>query len=250
MVYTLTRIIWMLPNDFSFTHACAIVLLLTSWFAYSTIFKVMSKESINSKLIAVRWQWIKQITRYERSPFDAILIGHIVHSVAFFGSATLIVLAGLFSVAINLDSIHATMIGLHFINNASIELFTIHFALLAVVLTISFFSFVYALRKLVYAIALIGALPVITGSRAVDYDEDSLDLLIEDTSMVVTESLKTFNFGIRGYYYAIAAIFLFVSPLACMLVTLVATSVLIYRQLSTSTAHSINQYVQQRQRPN
>ena len=114
-------------------------------------------------------------------------------------------------------------------------------------LTISFFSFIYALRKLVYAIAMIGALPVVKGSNKVDYAEDNLQQLIDDTTTVMTESLKTFNFGIRGYYYAIAAMFLFVSPYACIVITLSATAILIYRQMNTTTAQSINQYIKQRE---
>ena len=238
----------MLPTDFSLPHMFAMVLLLTSWFAYSVIFKLIGKQTINTQLKAVRWQWIKQLTMHGRSPFDAILLGHIVHSVAFFGSATLIVLAGLFSIVINLDSVYGTMAGLHFINSISIELFSINFALLAVVLTISFFSFIYALRKLVYAIALIGALPVTKGPS--DYAEHNLQQLIEDTTTVLTQSLKTFNFGIRGYYYAIAAMFLFVSPYSCIAITLFVTAILIYRQMNTTTAQSINQYVRQSKNQN
>jgi uncharacterized membrane protein len=231
----------MLPADFSLPHLLAMSLLLLSWFSYPVIFKIMGKETINSKLLSVRRQWLKQVTEQGRSPFDSILIGHIVHSVAFFGSATLIVIAGLFSIVMNLDSIHSTMTGLYFIDSISIELFTINFSLLALVLTISFFAFVYALRKLVYSIALIGALPV---SEGADMDaNNNLNILIEATTMVITESLKTFNFGIRGYYYAIAAIFLFVSPLMCILATLFVTGVLIYRQMHTSTAHAISNYV-------
>ena len=233
----------MLPTDLNLPYAFAMLFLLGAWFSYPLVFKLLNRTTINTQLTAVRRTWIRQITLHERSPFDAILMGHIVHSVAFFGSATLIVLAGLFSVIMNLETIYNTMVNLHFITPTSIELFSLIFALLSVVLTISFFSFVYALRKLVYSIALIGALPVTTGPKAVD-EPAHLDDLIDGTTMVMTEALKTFNFGIRGYYYAIAAMFLFASPLACIAATFIATVILIYRQLSTNTASSIGVYVE------
>lgn len=232
----------MLPADLNLAYAFAMLFLLSAWFSYPLIFKLLNKSTINTQLEAVRRTWIRQITLQERSPFDAILMGHIVHSVAFFGSATLIVLAGLFSVMINLEAMYSTMVSLHFITPTSIELFSLIFALLAIVLTISFFSFVYALRKLVYSIALIGALPVTTGPKAVD-EPANLNDLIDGTTLVMTEALKTFNFGIRGYYYAIAAMFLFASPLACIGATTIATVILVYRQLSTNTASSIGLYV-------
>lgn len=229
----------MFPSDLNLAYAFAMLFLLLAWFAYPLIFKVLNKSTINTQLIAVRRTWVRQISAAGRSPFDAILMGHLVHSVAFFGSATLIVLAGLFSVIANLETMYNTMVNLHFITPTSIELFSLIFALLAVVLTISFFSFVYALRKLVYSVALIGALPTTTDGA----EPSHFEALINGTTMVMTEAVKTFNFGIRGYYYAIAAMFLFVSPLACIGATVLATTVLIYRQLRTTTANSIDQYV-------
>ena len=228
----------MLPADLNLSYAFAMLFLLGAWFAYPLIFKLLNKSTINTQLIAVRRNWMRQISRH-RSPFDSILMGHIVHSVAFFGSATLIVLAGLFSVIINLETVYGTMANLHFVTPTSLELFSLIFALLAVVLTISFFSFVYALRKLAYSVALIGALP----STEDGEEPAALNDLIEGTTMVITEAVKTFNFGIRGYYYAIAAMFLFASPLACIGATLIATTILVYRQLSTTTASSIGIYV-------
>ena len=44
-------------------------------------------------------------------------------SVAFFGSATLIVLAGIFSIFVKLDAIHAALTGFELVRNTSPELF-------------------------------------------------------------------------------------------------------------------------------
>jgi uncharacterized membrane protein len=232
----------MTPSDLSATHAIAIALVLILWFAYGAIFKLLGKGSLNAQLAIVRRQWINQIPQREGKPFDAILLGHIVHSVAFFGSATLIVLAGVFSIIVNLESIHGTLTRLHFVSNVSLELFAIEYALIALVLTICFFSFTYALRKLVYAIALIGALP--------DHcnDRERLDCLIDDATTVLSEALKTFNFGIRGYYYAIAGLFLFISPLACIITCCIVTAILIYRQIGSNTSRAITSYIKASER--
>ena len=106
-----------------------------------------------------------------------------------------------------------------------------------VVLALCFFSFTYALRKLIYTIALLGALPDI--SEGCETHDD----LVAATTRVLSEAIKTLNFGIRGYYYAIAALFIFASPYACMVATLAVTFVLFYRQLATPTAKSIQDYV-------
>lgn len=226
-----------LPPDFSLAHLGAVTLLFASWFAYPVILRRVGRGSLNSQLVVVRQYWIAAATRRAAKPFDAVLLGHITNSIAFFGSATLLVLAGVLSTIASVESIHETVSQLHFIDETSLELFTLEIALLAFVLALCFFSFTYALRKLIYTIALLGALPD---------EEDNCptqDRLINGMTIVLSEAIKTFNFGIRGYYYAIASLCLFISPLACMGATLLATSILTFRQLATPTARAIQDYV-------
>ncbi|MBT8449625.1 MAG: DUF599 family protein [Gammaproteobacteria bacterium] len=227
-----------MPTDFTLIHGLAILLIILCWTTYPLLIKLIGIGPLNSVLMIARRRWVHEMSNRSGNPFDAIMIGHLVNSVAFFGSATMIVLAGLFSIALNLQSIYEAVSTISLIGQHSLELFVMIYALLAGVITICFFSFTYALRKLLYSIALIGALP--------NKPEISpaFDELIEDTTVVLTESLKTFNFGIRGYYYAIATLFLFISPLACILATLIITSILIYRQVATKTSRAIHRYVE------
>ncbi|MGI9475477.1 MAG: DUF599 domain-containing protein [Hyphomicrobiaceae bacterium] len=226
-----------LPPDLSFAHVCAIVLLFSCWLFYPIILRVSGRGSLNSQLVIVRQYWIAAATRRQAKPFDAVLLGHITNSIAFFGSATLLVFAGVLSTIASVKTIHETIQELHFVSATSLELFALQIGVLAFVLALCFFSFTYALRKLIYTIALLGALP--------DEDEDcpTQERLIAGLNVVLSEAIKTFNFGIRGYYYAIATVCLFVSPAACIAATIVVTSTLLYRQLATPTAHAIQDYV-------
>ncbi len=226
-----------LPPDLSFAHLCAIALLFGCWFCYPIILRVWGRGSLNSQLIIVRQYWISATTRRQAKPFDAVLLGHITNSIAFFGSATLLVLAGVLSTIASVQTVHATIQQLHFVSETSLELFALQILVLAFALALCFFSFTYALRKLIYTIALLGALP--------DEDEacPTQDRLIISLNVVLSQAIKTFNFGIRGYYYAIATVCLFISPAACIAATILVTSILIYRQLGTPTAHAIQDYV-------
>ena len=229
----------MIPVDFTPLDLLAILFIFTSWFAYPWILKLIGIAPLNSQLGVARRRWVEQIATRAGNPFDAILLGHVVHSVAFFGSATLIVLAGIFSIFVKLEDIHTTLTSFELVRNSSTELFIFTYSILAVVLTICFFSFTYTLRKLLYSLALIGALPDQPES------DEQLKEMVNETTIVITESLKTFNFGIRGYYYAIACISLFVSPVACIVTTLIITIVLIFRQLKTPTSKAIQGFIKQ-----
>ena len=229
----------MIPADFSLLDLIAILMMFTSWFAYPWILKLVGIAPLNSQLGVARKHWVEQIASRAGNPFDAILLGHVVHSVAFFGSATLIVLAGIFSIFVKLDDIYQALSGFEMIRSTSFGLFIVIYSILAIVLTVCFFSFTYTLRKLLYSLALIGALPDKPES------EQQLAEMVSETTVVITESLKTFNFGIRGYYYAIACIALFVSPLACIATTLIITVVLVFRQLKTPTSKAIKGFTKQ-----
>ena len=228
----------MLPHDFALSHASAMALIFLCWCSYSFVLARVSRGSLNTQLAVIRRHWLMQATRRDAKPMDAILLGHVINSIAFFGSATLIVLAGLISSFAGIKSIHATVSELHFITPRSLELFAMELAFLTLVLALSFFSFTYALRKLIYTNALIGALP--------DASENcpAHDDLVAASSIVLSEAIKTFNFGIRGFYYAIAALCLLISPAASMTMTVIMTVILVYRQLATPTARAIRDYVE------
>ncbi len=228
----------MIPEDLTPIHLIAILFIFFSWLAYPLILRLIGVDPLNTQLSLARRTWVQQMASRSGNPFDAIMLGHVVHSVAFFGSATLIVLAGIFTVFVKLEDIHTAVIEFDFIQQTSKELFIFNYVILTAVLTICFFSFTYTIRKLLYSLALIGALPEQPDSQ------EQLDELIYSTTTVITESLKTFNFGIRGYYYAIACIALFVSPVFCLVTTLLITATLIYRQMSTPTSKAIKKYTE------
>ena len=62
--------------------------------------------------------------------------------------------------------------------------------------------------------------------------------------MVLTEAVKSLNNGIRGYYFAVASLFLFVGPWQAVFMTLLISCVLLYRQGFSSEALAIERYVE------
>jgi uncharacterized membrane protein len=148
-------------------------------------------------------------------------------------------MAGLVGAVVSLESVHEAVTGLPFVPTMSIELFALKLGTVAIVLVISFFSFTYALRKLNYVLALVGSLPEADGAASTP----GLAAMVENTATVLTEAVKSFNTGIRGYYFAVAALFLFAGPLASILATLAVMALLVWRQTATPTARAIGAFV-------
>jgi uncharacterized membrane protein len=229
-----------LPVDFDLPEIFAVALIFGMWGLYTPILKILGKGSLNSQLHAVRLRWLQMHQGVEREHrvFDAILMGHISNSISYFGSATLLVLAGLVGTLVNVKTVYHVTRELHFLDTAmSAELFTMCFALLTLILAMCFFAFTYALRKMAYTLAMLG------GLQATKADTPESRVLGEQAAIVLTEAVRSINTGIRGFYYAVAALFLFAGPYVCIGATVIITAVLFYRQLFSPTARAIAKYV-------
>ena len=229
----------MFPSDADLPHILAIVLLFAMWGLYSPILSAMGRGTLNAQLHVVRMRWMRMLLQTQRDhrTFDALMMGHISNSMAFFGSATLLVLAGLLGTLANISNLYGTVMAIKFIPIVSIELFTIYLITLTVIMAICFFAFTYALRKLSYTLAMMGGMSEAPG------DNPQSKIMIVETATVMTEAVKSLNNGIRGFYFAAAAIFLFAGPYYCIFMTVVMSGLLLYRQGFSTTALAIERYV-------
>lgn len=229
-----------LPAGFGAAQAVAVGLIFGFWGLYTPILKLIGRGSLNMQLHAVRLRWLQMHQGIDREHrvFDAILLGHISNSISYFGSATLLVLAGLVGTLFNVNNLYRITRDLNFIDQAiSLELFTLYFSLLTLILAMCFFAFTYALRKMAYTFAMLG------GLQATRADSAEARVMGEQSAVVLTEAVRSINAGIRGFYYAIAALFLFAGPYVCIGATLAITALLYYRQLFSPTAVAIAKYV-------
>jgi uncharacterized membrane protein len=229
----------MLPNDLDFPRVFAIFFLFAMWWLYGPILRALGRGTLNAQLHVVRMRWMRMLlqTHRDHRTFDAVMLGHISNSMSFFGSATLLVLAGLLGTLANISHLYASVMEVKYVPVISLELFAIYFATLTLIMAICFFAFTYALRKLSYTLAMIGGLSEAPG------DDPHSKIMVSETAMVMTEAVKSLNNGIRGFYFAVAAIFLFAGPYHCIIMTAVMSGLLLYRQGFSTTALAIERYV-------
>jgi uncharacterized membrane protein len=235
-----------MPPDLDILRALAIVLIFALWMGYGPILNTFGSGTLNSQLHVVRMRWMRMSlnSKREQRVIDGILMGHISGQVSFFGSATLIVLAGLVGTLAGIHRVHASLNDMPMFPQTSLELFTIHFVVLTVIMAFAFFSFTYSLRKLAYTLAMIGALP-----EAPCEDQYS-QVMIDQTAVVLTDAVKSLNNGIRGFYFTVAALFLFAGPVVSIVVTLLVSGLLYWRQGLSTVALAIERYVEAMQQRN
>jgi uncharacterized membrane protein len=228
-----------IPYDLDGPRTLALILIFVMWMAYGPILSMLGRGTLNAQLHVVRLRWMRMLlnSRRENRVFDGILLGHISSSMSFFGSATLILLAGLVGTLASVNRVHASLSTMSFFPPVSLQLFTIYFVALTLIMAWCFFSFTYALRKLAYSLAMIG------GLNEADQRTPHCTVMIAQTAVVLTEAVKSLNNGIRGYYFAVATLFLFVGPYVAMAFTIGVSLVLYYRQGFSTEALAIERYV-------
>src|SRR5262249_46214619 len=90
---------------------------------------------------------------------DAILIGHLIHSVTFFASTTMLLVAALVGVLAAVNQTFDAVMGLTFTIRTTRPLFELKLLLLTGIFVYAFFKFTWSLRQYNYACALVGAAP-------------------------------------------------------------------------------------------
>jgi uncharacterized membrane protein len=236
----------MIPIDLDIWHAVAISLLFILWAGYGPILNTFGHGTLNSQLHGVRARWMRNMLGENRDQrvVDGILLGHISSQVSFFGSGSLIVLAGLVGTLAGINRVYASLLEMPFFPRMSLVLFTIYFATVTIIMAFGFFSFTSALRKLAYTMAMIGALP---DAPCEDAEAQSM---IDQTALVLTDAVKSLNNGIRGFYFAVAGLFLFAGPAVSIAVTLLVSVVLYWRQGMSTVALAIERYVEAMEKRN
>jgi hypothetical protein len=136
----------MLPFDLDAPRLLALVLIFACWSLYEPILRRFGHGTLNAQLHVVRLRWMRMLleSHRENRVFDGILLGQLSGSISFFGSATLIVLAGLVGTLASINRVHESMNGIPFLPPITLPLFTIYFAALTLIMTFSFFCLRFA----------------------------------------------------------------------------------------------------------
>ena len=228
-----------LPWDFDFKHLFAVALVFIMWWLYTPVLTLLGHGTLNAQLHAVRLKWMQMHTHARRQDrvYDAIILGQISSAMSYFGSATMIVLAGFVGTLASINHVHASLTQMAFFPPISLGLFSIYFGGLTIIMAICFFSFTYGLRKMAYTLALIG------GLDDAPADTPQAQVMAAQTAIVLTEAVKSMNNGIRGYYFAVAGLFLFFGPMISITATLGFALLLYFRQGLSKEALAIERYV-------
>jgi uncharacterized membrane protein len=191
-----------------------------TWYADRHARRVYSLRSV---MHDYREKWMQQMLTRDNRVVDVNIMRNLLQSVAFFASATLLVLAGLLTVLGSTDKAIEIVRALPFALKTTLVQWELKLLVLCMIFVYAFFKFTWALRQFNYCSVLIGAAP-----RGPD------DAFARRIAVVATHASKDFNQGLRAYYFSLAALAWFVSPWLFMLAAAVVVVVLYVREYRSS----------------
>jgi uncharacterized membrane protein len=211
----------------------ALTLFILCWLGYGPFLSLLARRSgtLNDDMLVVRRVWMTAMTHREIRLVDSNLMGHTINSGGFFASTNLLLIAAVASVLFGGEQ---AMQGFASVGaeDVPMKLLEAKLALVLVCLARGLLDFIWSIRQLNYALALIGAAPEL------DTDADRA-ALGEAAADLLNPALSAFSQGVRGYYFALAAAAWLFGPLWLALGVAAAFCLLVWRQAGSPAARAI-----------
>ena len=185
-----------------------------------------SGRSVLAATNAVRRQWMLQTTYRDVRVIDGVVIQNLSSSPSFFASTTILIIGGLLA-ALGTDKGGELARDLPFAARTPTLIFDLKLMLLLGIFVYAFFRFTWSMRQYTFGALLVAAAP-----EADRFAEDALsrEAFADKAGRVVGLAAEAFNDGLRGYYFALAAIGWFFSPWILALASLGVVTILYQRE--------------------
>ena len=215
----------------------AVFVFFASWAAYWHFARrgSGSTRSVLAATNAVRRQWMLQTTYREVRVIDGIVIQNLSTSPSFFASTTILIIGGLLAV-LGSDRAGELARDLPFAARTTTLIFDLKLILLLGIFVYTFFRFTWSLRQYTFGALLVAAAPEAERFVAEGLSREDF---ADRAGRVVGLAAETFNDGLRGYYFAFAAIGWFFSPFVLVAATFGVIYILYRREFRSEVLSAL-----------
>jgi uncharacterized membrane protein len=221
-----------LPLIFNFLSVLdwlALAVFVGGWAGYAWFARhwAQTRPSILASTNRIRHQWMLQTTYRDVRVLDGVVVQNLSTSPSFFASTTILIIGGLVAVLGITDKATELVREIPFAARTSNLVFDMKIIVLLAIFVYTFFRFTWSMRQYTF-----GALMLASAPEAKQFQELGLsrEAFAAKAGRVVSLAAETFNDGLRGYYFAFAAMAWFISPWLFMGGTAAVVSVLYRRE--------------------
>lgn len=217
----------------------ALTVFAVAWLFYEALLKRVARRArLNTDMTVVRAAWMAQMARRSMRLMDSQLMGHALNSASFFASASLIVIAACAGALFGGEMAWRNLSSIPLVAEAPRGLFELKLALVVVALVRGLLDFMWSIRQMNYCLAIMGATP----EQPEGPGAERLDLSAwaQGIAAVLNPALSSFNAGVRGYYFALAAAAWLAGPVPFLVATLGAVGLLVWRQVASKASRGVS----------
>lgn len=221
---------------FSAIDISALFVFISAWYGY-TVFarrKAKTTNCIARSLHQHRIHWMYEVITREIRVGEAALLANLERNIAFFASSTLLILAGIFTLFAKVETLELVIASLPFATEVHHLAIQLKLSLLAFIFVISFFQFTWSMRQYGFLNVMIGAAPIdLSGSN------ENLKAYAKQMAIVQDQAAHSYNYGLRSYYFALAAMCWFFHPLLLIFMSLWVVYTLYIREFNSKAVKAI-----------
>lgn len=221
----------------------AFVWFISTWVGYATFAKYAAKRrnSLSSVLYRYRQEWVKKLSNSGMSEVDSELLGSLERQVSFLASTSLIILASLVTVLGTASDMFMNASSLWFVSDQTQGEVQMKMLVMICIFIYSFFTFTWSIRQYGFCFILFGS-----SFQTVKYykEEENYRASLpnrdfEAMAKVLDRAAHSYNYGIRAYYFAMAALAWFINDWFFMAACAVTMLVLYRREFLSSSLKAL-----------
>ena len=204
----------------------ASIWFLFCWLGYSLLIRFCNRkiDNIHNQMHQYRITWMNRAISRPDPAVDTIALGNLMKSVSFFASTSILIVAALIPLFSYGDKANILLAALPYTISNPSPIWEIKTLLLIVIFIYSFFKYTWALRQYNYASIIILSIDDKPKSST-----ESLSLA-ERNANILSNAARHFSMGIRGYYFALAALSWYLHPYIFIIATTLVTAIIFRRE--------------------
>lgn len=221
--------------NLTWTDLIAVAFFGGSWigYVYFSAWQGRHVPSLHTSMDRFRREWMVQMIGRDNRMVDVNVMRNITRSSQFFASTTLLILGALVASMGYVQQAQELVSGLPFTVKASARLLEIKMLLLVLIFVVAFFKFSWAIRQLNFCGILVAAAP--KQPKPPNDDAEQYAAHINRIARITSYAGSNFNYGLRSYYFAMAALVWFLHPWLMMVATVWVIYVLYHREFRSKT---------------
>ena len=209
----------------------SLIFFVTMWVGYTLFSRLAVRRnmvSLSSTLNYFRRDWMSQILSRDMRIPDLNMVTIFERSCTFFASSSLLIIAGLLSLFSHADAI-AQLID-YFLIETSEQKILIILLLLLIIFVYSFFVFTWSMRQFGFGGIMILSAPLPNTRK---YNRQQKKEFADHAARILDLAATNFNYGLRSYYFALAALCWIGGSLSLVVATSAVVIVLYLREFKS-----------------